>query len=71
MAFKLPYTGRSIKYYIVPVVSSVVLGSFEGGLPVRKWQKLIHSARHICKIKYNTSCKHKKQLNSSVEKRPK
>ena len=30
MTFKLPYTGRSIKYYTVPVVSSVVLGCFEG-----------------------------------------
>ena len=30
MAFKLPYTGRSIKYYTVPVVSCVVLGRFEG-----------------------------------------
>ena len=42
MTFKLPYTGRSIKYYTVPVVSCVVLGRFEGfgsavdGLTIKK-----------------------------------
>ena len=28
--YKLPYTGRSVKYYTVPVISCVVLGRFEG-----------------------------------------
>ena len=33
MAFKLPYIGRSIKYYTVPVVSCVVLGRLGGFWP--------------------------------------